>query len=73
MLSIYDDISRIGNLEQAIHILRDLKLHPKRKLDFDLVHPDINDNNFQDFDLAEFIGMPVKRSQGTSHTLDIIA
>ena len=38
---------RVGHLEQVFHIFGYLKAHPKRKLGFDLAHPAINKNRFQ--------------------------
>jgi hypothetical protein len=43
-----------GHLEQAFHIFRYLKLHPKRKIGFDPSYPGINKNRFQKCDWEEF-------------------
>ena len=43
LLSIYLAMPRFGHLEQAFHIFRYLKAHPKRKLGFDPAHPSINE------------------------------
>ena len=42
LLLSYLAMPRVGHLEQAFHIFRYLKSHPKRKLGFDLAHPSIN-------------------------------
>ena len=47
-------IPRIGHPEKALQIFGYLKLHPKRKLGFELAHPYINENRFQGCDWAEF-------------------
>ena len=44
----------IGQIDQYLHIIGYLKSHPKRKLGFDLEHPTINENRFQDCDRTEF-------------------
>ena len=45
---------RIGHIEQAFHIFGYLKAHLKRKLCFYPVHPDINENRFQQCDWEDF-------------------
>ena len=44
----------IGHLERTLHIFGYLKLHPKKTICSDPVHPAINENRFQDCDWADF-------------------
>ena len=50
----YHVISRIGYLDQALHIFAYLKLHPKRKLGFDSEHPAIIESRLHNCDWSEF-------------------
>jgi hypothetical protein len=54
LLSSYLAMPQVGHLEQAFHIFRYLKTHPKRKIGFDPSHPEINENRFQKCDWEEF-------------------
>jgi hypothetical protein len=54
LLSSYLAMPRVRHLEQAFHIFGYSKTHPKRKIGFDLFHPEINENRFQKCDWEEF-------------------
>jgi hypothetical protein len=54
LLLSYLAMPRVGHLEQALHMFSYLKQHPKRKLEFDPAHSNINENRFQKCDWTEF-------------------
>ena len=54
LLLSYLAMPRVRHLKQEFGILGYLKAHPKRKLGFDLAHPDINENWFQQCDWTGF-------------------
>ena len=54
LLLSYLAMPRVRHLKQEFGIFGYLKAHPKRKLGFDLAHPDINENWFQQCDWTEF-------------------
>ena len=54
LVSNYLAMPRVGHLKQAFHIFGYLKVHSKRKLGFDPVHPAISKNSFQQCDWTYF-------------------
>ena len=54
LMSAHLALSRIGHLEQVIHMFGYLKLHPKRKIEFDAAHPSIDDRRFKKYDWYDF-------------------
>ena len=54
IISAHLALPRIRHLEQVIHIFGYLKLHPKRKIAFDAVHPSIDERRFKKYDWYDF-------------------
>ena len=54
LLSTHLAMPRIGHLNQVYRMFGYLKLHPKRKLAFDAMHPRINEKMFQQHDWYDF-------------------
>ena len=50
LMSVHLDITRIGHLEQVIHIFGYLKQNSKKKIAFDPEHPHIDERRFQKYD-----------------------
>ena len=53
-MSAHLALPRIGNLEQVIHMLEYLKLHPKRNIAFDAAHPSIDERRIKNYDWYTF-------------------
>ena len=53
-MSAHQALSRIENIEQVIQMFRYLKLHPRRKIEFDAAHPSIDERRFKKYDWYEF-------------------
>ena len=54
LMSTHLALPRQGHLEQLHHIFGYLKTNPKRKLFFDLQHPNIDERSFKEHDWYEF-------------------
>ena len=53
-MSAHLALPRIGHLEQVIHMLGYLKLHPKRKIEFVVMHPSIDERRFKKYNWYNF-------------------
>ncbi len=54
LMSTHLALPRLGQLEQVFHIFGYLKEHPKKKLAFDPMHPEISEKMFQKHDWFDF-------------------